>query len=129
MGREVFEWGTRSNAASSPRYAALQVAKLPQRLKSSPACCGDGVLLPFYLAEGGQKKVNQERHDLQDLRETRGVIEVSGSVKNGLRRCGFNELRPDQQLVLVRSGRGPNGLMASDLRPEKSLGRSLSDTN
>jgi CspA family cold shock protein len=42
-----------------------------------------------------------------------------------LRRCGFIELRPDQ-MVLVRYGRGPNGLMAADIRPDK--GQSLFDT-
>jgi cold shock protein len=35
-----------------------------------------------------------------------------------LRRCGFIELRPDQ-VVLVRYGRGPNGLIAAELRPDK----------
>lgn len=37
-----------------------------------------------------------------------------------LRRCGFIELRPDQ-MVLVRYGRGPNGLVAAELRLETSL--------
>jgi CspA family cold shock protein len=45
-----------------------------------------------------------------------------------LRRCGFTELRPDQ-VVLVRYGRGPNGLMATDIKPEKNSGQSLSDTH
>ncbi len=38
-----------------------------------------------------------------------------------LRRFGFAELRP-QQVVLVRWGRGPKGLMAAELRPEGSQG-------
>jgi cold shock protein len=33
-----------------------------------------------------------------------------------LRRCGFTELRP-QQSVLVRYGRGANGLMAAEIKP------------
>ena len=40
-----------------------------------------------------------------------------------LRRCGFTELRPDQT-VLVRYGRGPNGLMAAELKPENAPGPS-----
>lgn len=38
-----------------------------------------------------------------------------------LRRFGFAELRP-QQVVLVRWGRGPKGLMAAELRPDGSQG-------
>ena len=34
-----------------------------------------------------------------------------------LRRCGFIELRPDQT-VLVRYGRGPDGLIAAELKPD-----------
>jgi len=37
-----------------------------------------------------------------------------------LRRCGFAELRPGQS-VLVRYGRGPNGLIAAELRPDRAL--------
>jgi len=33
-----------------------------------------------------------------------------------LRRCGFTELQPGQT-VLVRYGRGANGLMAAELKP------------
>ncbi len=40
-----------------------------------------------------------------------------------LRRCGFTELRPDQT-VLVRYGRGPNGLIAAELRPDNAPGPS-----
>jgi CspA family cold shock protein len=53
---------------------------------------------------------------------------------NRLRGFGFltcgdgTELRPDQ-VVLVRYGRGPNGLMAADIRPDKNSGQSLSDTH
>ena len=35
-----------------------------------------------------------------------------------LRRWGFTELRPSQ-VVLVRYGRGPHGLMAADIRPDE----------
>jgi CspA family cold shock protein len=45
-----------------------------------------------------------------------------------LRRCGFTELRPGQE-VLVRYGRGPHGLMAADIRPDKPSGQSLTDTH
>ena len=45
-----------------------------------------------------------------------------------LRRCGFTELRPDQ-VVLVRYGRGPNGLMATDIKPDQNSGQSLPDTH
>lgn len=45
-----------------------------------------------------------------------------------LRRCGFTELRPDQ-VVLVRYGRGPNGLMATDIKPDKNSGQSLPETH
>jgi CspA family cold shock protein len=38
-----------------------------------------------------------------------------------LRRCGFAELRPGQTL-LVRYGRGPNGLTAAELRPDRAPG-------
>jgi cold shock protein len=34
-----------------------------------------------------------------------------------LRRCGFTELRPNQT-VLVRYGKGPNGLIAAELKPD-----------
>jgi CspA family cold shock protein len=34
-----------------------------------------------------------------------------------LRRFGLTELRPGQ-FVMVRFGRGPNGLMAAEVRPE-----------
>jgi CspA family cold shock protein len=34
-----------------------------------------------------------------------------------LRRCGFTELRPDQT-VFVRYGKGPNGLIAAELKPD-----------
>lgn len=34
-----------------------------------------------------------------------------------LRRCGFTEVRPAQTL-LVRYGRGPNGLVAAEIKPE-----------
>ena len=37
-----------------------------------------------------------------------------------LRRSGFTELRP-AQVVLVRYGRGPHGLMAADIKPDKIL--------
>lgn len=37
-----------------------------------------------------------------------------------LRRFGFAELRPGQ-IVWVRYGRGPNGLMASDVRPDGAV--------
>jgi CspA family cold shock protein len=40
-----------------------------------------------------------------------------------VRRCGFIELRPGQT-VLVRFGRGPNGLMAGELKPVLESGRS-----
>ena len=36
-----------------------------------------------------------------------------------LRRCGFTELRPNQT-VLVRYGRGPNGLIAAELKPDNA---------
>ena len=45
-----------------------------------------------------------------------------------LRRCGFTELRPGQML-LVRYGRGPHGLMAADIKPDKASGQSLTDTH
>jgi cold shock protein len=38
-----------------------------------------------------------------------------------LRRCGFTELRPGQR-ILVRYGRGSNGLMAAELKPEAVTG-------
>lgn len=37
-----------------------------------------------------------------------------------LRRCGFIELRP-AQTVLVRYGKGPNGLIAAELKPDRAL--------
>ena len=37
-----------------------------------------------------------------------------------LRRCGLIELRPGQT-VLVRYGRGPDGLIAAELRPENAV--------
>ena len=40
-----------------------------------------------------------------------------------LRRCGFTELRPDQT-ILVRYGRGPNGLIAVELKPDNVPGPS-----
>jgi CspA family cold shock protein len=40
-----------------------------------------------------------------------------------LRRCGFAELRPGQT-VLVRYGRGPNGLTAVELQPDNAPGQS-----
>jgi CspA family cold shock protein len=40
-----------------------------------------------------------------------------------LRRCGFTELRP-AQIVLVRYGRGPNGLIAAEIRPDYDSGPS-----
>ena len=40
-----------------------------------------------------------------------------------LRRCGFVELRPGQT-VLVRYGKGPNGLIAAQLKPDCTLGPS-----
>ena len=40
-----------------------------------------------------------------------------------LRRSGFTELPPGQT-VLVRYGRGPNGLMAAELRPDRAPGPS-----
>jgi cold shock protein len=40
-----------------------------------------------------------------------------------LRRWGFTELQPGQT-VLVRYGRGPNGLMAAELKPDDASGRS-----
>jgi CspA family cold shock protein len=39
-----------------------------------------------------------------------------------LRRCGFTELRPGQS-VLVRYGKGANGLMASELKPDRASGQ------
>jgi CspA family cold shock protein len=38
-----------------------------------------------------------------------------------LRRCGFTELRPNQT-VLVRYGKGPNGLIAAELKPDDAPG-------
>jgi len=38
-----------------------------------------------------------------------------------LRRCGLIELRPGQT-VLVRYGRGPNGLTAAELKPDSTAG-------
>ena len=40
-----------------------------------------------------------------------------------LRRCGVTELRPGQT-VLVRYGRGPNGLVAAELKPDNAPGPS-----
>jgi cold shock protein len=40
-----------------------------------------------------------------------------------LRRCGFSELRPGQT-ILVRYGRGSNGLMAVELKPDNVPGPS-----
>lgn len=40
-----------------------------------------------------------------------------------LRRCGFIALRP-AQTVLVRYGKGPNGLIAAELKPDRALGPS-----
>jgi cold shock protein len=45
-----------------------------------------------------------------------------------LRRCGFTELLPSQ-MVLVRHGRGPHGLMAADIKPDKASGQSPTDTD
>ena len=45
-----------------------------------------------------------------------------------LRRCGFTELRPSQ-VVLVRYGRGPHGLMAADIKPDKDSSQSLTNTH
>lgn len=45
-----------------------------------------------------------------------------------LRRCGFTELKPGQ-VLLVRYGRGPQGLMAADIKPEKSSSQPVTDTN
>ncbi len=45
-----------------------------------------------------------------------------------LRRFGFTELRPSQT-VLVRYGRGPNGLIAAELKPDKDSRQSLTDPN
>jgi CspA family cold shock protein len=45
-----------------------------------------------------------------------------------LRRCGFTELKPGQ-VVLVRYGRGPQGLMAAEIKPDKSSSESLTNTN
>jgi CspA family cold shock protein len=45
-----------------------------------------------------------------------------------LRRCGFTELRPDQ-MVLVRYGRGPHGLMAADITPDKDSAHSHSNAH
>jgi CspA family cold shock protein len=45
-----------------------------------------------------------------------------------LRRCGFTELRP-AQVVLVRYGMGPQGLMAADIQPDKDYRQSLTDTH
>jgi cold shock protein len=42
-----------------------------------------------------------------------------------LRRCGFIELRPGQS-VLVRYGRGPDGLIAAELKPDNAAGPSSS---
>ncbi len=39
-----------------------------------------------------------------------------------LRRCGFTELRPGQS-VLVRYGKGANGLMAAELKPDRASGQ------
>jgi CspA family cold shock protein len=39
-----------------------------------------------------------------------------------LRRCGLTELRPDQT-VLVRYGRGADGLMAAEIRPDNTPSR------
>ena len=38
-----------------------------------------------------------------------------------LRRCGFTELRP-AQVVLVRYGTGPNGLIAAEIKPDYASG-------
>jgi cold shock protein len=38
-----------------------------------------------------------------------------------VRRCGLTELRPGQQ-IRVRYGRGPNGLVAVELNPDKAYG-------
>ena len=40
-----------------------------------------------------------------------------------LRRFGFTELRPSQT-VLVRYGKGPNGLIAAELKPAEEPGAS-----
>ena len=45
-----------------------------------------------------------------------------------LRHCGFTELRPSQ-VVLVRYGRGPHGLMAADIRPENNPSQSVTATH
>ena len=45
-----------------------------------------------------------------------------------LRRCGFTELLPSQT-VLVRYGRGPHGLMAADIKPDKPSGPSPTNTH
>jgi cold shock protein len=45
-----------------------------------------------------------------------------------VRRCGFAELRPGQ-VVLARYGRGPHGLMAADIKPNKDSDWSPRDTN
>ena len=45
-----------------------------------------------------------------------------------LRRCGFTELRP-AQVVLVRYGKGPHGLMAADIKPDKVSRQSLTITH
>jgi len=45
-----------------------------------------------------------------------------------LRRSGFTELRP-AQVVLVRYGRGPHGLMAADIKPDKDPSQSITNTH
>ena len=40
-----------------------------------------------------------------------------------IQRAGFTELRPDQT-VLVRYGKGSNGLMAAELKPDNAAGPS-----
>jgi cold shock CspA family protein len=45
-----------------------------------------------------------------------------------VRRCGFTELRPSQ-MVLVRYGSGPHGLMAADIKPDEISRPSLIDAH
>ncbi len=45
-----------------------------------------------------------------------------------VRRCGFTELRPSQE-VLVRYGKGPQGLMAADIKPDSNSKQALIDTH